>query len=54
MLFRCHQSFIVNIYEVDNLSGSELKVFGYRIPVSRRYYAEVKKRYHEVLFEEVE
>lgn len=54
MLLRCHQSFIVNMYEVDNMSGSELNVSGHRIPVSRRYYAEVKKRYHEILFEEVE
>lgn len=54
ILLRCHQSFIVNMYEVDNLSGSELEVSGHRIPVSRRYYAEVKKRYQEILFEGVD
>lgn len=51
---RCHQSFLVNMYCVDSLSGSDLVIDGLRIPVSRRYYAEVKKRYQDILFEEVE
>lgn len=51
---RCHQSFLVNIYQVDSLSGNELLISGFRIPISRRYYADVKRRYQEVLFEEVD
>lgn len=51
---RCHQSFLVNMYQVDNLSSVGLLVAGEQIPVSRRYYAEVKKRYQEILFEEVD
>lgn len=51
---RCHQSFLVNMYQVDSLSGTDLAVGGTQIPVSRRYYAEVKRRYQEILFEEVE
>lgn len=51
---RCHQSFIVNIHYAESLRGSELTVAGERIPVSRRYYAEVKKRYQKMLFEEVD
>lgn len=47
---RCHQSFIVNMNHVDNLSGMDLIVAGEQIPVSRRYYAEVKRRYQEMLF----
>ena len=54
VFFRCHQSFLVNMYHVDNLSGNELVVSGHRIPVSRRYYADVKRRYQEILFEEVD
>lgn len=50
---RCHQSFLVNMYQVDSLRGNELMISGHRIPVSRRYYAEVKRRYQEILFEEV-
>lgn len=51
---RCHQSFIVNIYHVDGMRGSDLTVAGEQIPVSRRYYAEVKKRYQRMLFEGVD
>lgn len=54
MFCRCHQSFLVNLYQVDSLSGNELVIAGQRIPVSRRYYGEVKHRYQEILFEEVE
>lgn len=51
---RCHQSFIVNIYYVESLNGSEFTVGGERIPISRRYYTEVKNRYQEILFEGVD
>lgn len=54
IFMRCHQSFIVNMYLVEGLSGNDLIVAGERIPVSRRYYAEIKKRYQEILFEEVD
>lgn len=54
VFFRCHQSFIVNMYHVDRLEGSELLVAGQSIPVSRRYFASVKSRYQEILFEEVD
>ncbi|MCI9446504.1 MAG: response regulator transcription factor [Lachnospiraceae bacterium] len=53
IFLRCHQSFIVNIYQADSLSGKDLVICGQRIPISRRYYAQVKKRYQEILFEEV-
>lgn len=51
---RCHQSYLVNMYFVDNLEGNELVVRGQGIPVSRRYFADVKKRYQEILFEEMD
>lgn len=54
VFLRCHQSFLVNMYQVDNLSGNELVVCGHRVPISRRYYTEVKSRYQEILFEEVD
>lgn len=54
VFMRCHQSVLVNMYYVDNLKGAELTVAGQPIPVSRRYYADVKKRYQEILFEEVD
>ena len=36
------------------MGNSDLTIAGERIPVSRRYYAEVKKRYQKMLFEGVE
>ncbi len=54
VFLRCHQSFLVNMYHVDNLRGNELTLSGFHIPISRRYYAEVKRRYQEILFEEVD
>lgn len=51
---RCHQSFIVNMYHVSSMHGNELLVKGQGVPVSRRYLAEIKRRYQEVLFEEME
>lgn len=54
VFMRCHQSFLVNMYQVDNLSGNELMVSGYHVPISRRYYTAVKRRYQEILFEEVD
>ncbi len=53
-LMRCHQSFIVNMYHVEQSSGTDLLVGGEWIPVSRRYFESVRKRYREILFEEVE
>ncbi len=54
MFLRCHQSFLVNMYHVDHLRGNDLMVSGHQIPISRRYSAEVKRRYLEILFEEVD
>lgn len=42
------------MHYADNLEGSELVVAGVSIPVSRRYFADVKKRYQEILFEEMD
>ncbi len=54
VFLRCHQSFLVNMYQVDHFNTYEIMISGHRIPVSRRYCAEVKRRYQEILFEEVE
>lgn len=53
---RCHQSFIVNMYHVRGLSGTELVLGaeGQKVPVSRRYYKKIRERYQELLFEGVE
>ncbi len=53
IFFRCHQSFLVNLYSVDYLRGSDFVIGKILIPISRRYFAETKRRYQEILFEEV-
>ncbi len=53
VFFRCHQSFLVNLYMVDCQSGSDFAVGRKLIPISRRYLADAKRRYQEILFEEV-
>ncbi len=54
IFFRCHQSFIVNLYCVDRLSGADFHVSDKLIPISRRYLTDAKQKYREILFEEVE
>ncbi len=51
--FRCHQSFIINLYKVDTVSSNYVILAGKTVPVSRKYAETLKRRYHEVLFEEV-
>lgn len=53
ILMRCHQSFIVNLNHVEGMDGTDLIIAGERIPISRRYYDEVRKRYRETLFDKV-
>ncbi len=54
VFFRCHQSFIVNLYCVDRLSGADFILGDKPIPISRRYLPDAKRRYRDILFEEVE
>lgn len=54
VFMRCHQNFIVNMYHVDNISKGRLMVSENRIPLSRKYDAEVRRQYREILFEEVD
>ncbi len=54
IFFRCHQSFLVNLCQMDRMEGNEFVADGHRIPVSRRYYSQAKLRYQEILFEEVD
>lgn len=51
---RCHQSFLVNLYHVEGWSENNLLIAGNKIPISRRYFTQVKNRYREILFEEVD
>ncbi len=54
IFFRCHQSFIVNLYCVDRMASSDFVLGERLISISRRYLPEAKQRYREILFEGVE
>lgn len=49
---RCHQSYIVNLYNVDAIEGDDFLCGGHRVPISRRYIG-VKDLYRALLFEEM-
>lgn len=50
---RCHQSYLVNLYNVDALDGDDFLCEGYRVPISRRYFG-IREQYRALLFEEME
>ena len=49
---RCHQSYIVNLNYVTNLTGSEFVLDKVRIPVSRGYSEQVWEKYQTQMFDE--
>ena len=53
-LYRCHQSFIVNLKYVQRYEGSEFVLEnGSTIPISRGKKSEAKKRFYDMLREKV-
>lgn len=48
--FRTHQSYIINIYNVDELVKNYFVCEGHKVPISRKYMS-VKDTYRKVLFE---
>lgn len=54
IFWRCHQSFIVNIYQVAGMKGRDLIVGNDQVPISRRYYAQIKERYQKLLLREAD
>ncbi len=52
IFIRCHQSYILNIYNTDSLEGNLFLCGGTYIPISRKY-SHVKERFRQVLFEEM-
>ena len=49
--FKCHRSYIVNIYKIDTYTTKELKMqSGYRIPISRSIQKDFEAAYFDLLF----
>lgn len=51
---RCHQSFIINLYNVSALDGSTFVCGTEYIPISRRYLATVRESYRLSLFKDLD
>ena len=50
---RIHQSYAVNFYYIDSFQrGGVILQSGNRILMSRKYYAQAKKRYEELFLEQ--
>ncbi len=51
--FKCHRSYIVNIYRIKTYTQKEIKMqSGFRIPISRSCHAEFEAAYFKLLFSE--
>lgn len=49
--FKCHRSYIVNIYKITTYTQKEIKMqSGFRIPISRNCHKEFETAYFELLF----
>jgi len=49
--FKCHRSYIVNMYQIETYSQKEIKMrSGCRIPISRGCHKEFESAYFELLF----
>lgn len=47
---RCHQSYIVNLYFVDEIRNGKFWMQGEEIPISRKYQKAAKEEYYEYMF----
>ena len=50
IFFRCHQSYLVNLYLIERMDQDEFVCGEYRIPISRGYLSSARRLYHEVIF----
>ena len=49
--FKCHRSYIVNIYQIDTYTAKEIKMrSGCRIPISRNCHREFETAYFSLIF----
>lgn len=48
--FRCHQSYIVNVFYANEMQASQFQLDEMTIPISRKYQAIVKEKYYAYMF----
>lgn len=53
LFLRCHQSYIVSLYFVEELKKTAFYMRDREIPISRKYQAMAKDRYYDYIFEKI-
>lgn len=53
LFFRCHQSYIINLYFVERMEPGKFVIQKEEIPISRKYLKEAKERYYDYMFEKM-
>lgn len=50
---RCHQSYLVNLYFVDEMVSGEFTLEYFTVPISRKYQKEAKEAYYQYMFSKI-
>lgn len=50
---RCHQSYLVNLYFVDELAHNQFIIKDQEIPISRKYQKEARESYYNYMFSKI-
>ena len=50
---RCHQSYLVNLYFVDELAHNQFIIKDQEIPISRKYQKEAREAYYNYMFSKI-
>ena len=53
LFFRCHQSYIINLYFVEKMETGKFQLPSVDIPISRKYQREARDMYYDYMFEKM-
>ncbi len=53
LFFRCHQSYIINLYFVEKMESTRFLIQSDEIPISRKYQKEARDMYYDYMFEKM-
>ena len=53
LFFRCHQSYLINLYFVEKMEAGKFLLPEAEIPISRKYQKEVREHYYDYMFEKM-
>lgn len=53
LFFRCHQSYIINLYFVEKMEVGKFVVRSEDVPISRKYQRAAREAYYDYLFEKM-